>query len=200
MNYYQEITLIDHTEITPYFIWSKLYNQLHLALAETKQNENQINIGVSFPDYRYKHEEEKKSVITLGKKLRLFANQQELLEKLNLKAKLERLADYVHITSIRPVPQTKVTGYVSFCRKQIKSNAERLARRRVNKVGDISFEEAVQRYQNDIKTTDLPYIQLNSLSNTQPFKLFIEKRQGEKSSDFEFSSYGLSSKSTVPEF
>lgn len=208
MNYYQEITLIDHAEISPYFIWSKLYTQLHLALAEVKNNEHQITIGVSFPEYCYKHGAGKSSVITLGKKLRIFANQQEQLEKLALKAKLERLADYVHITSIRPVPQNKITGYVSFHRKHIKSNAERLARRRVNKVGDISFEEAIQRYRNSITTSDLPYIQLKSLSNEHSFKLLIEKKQGEKSNSIEFNSYGLSLLntdkqnlvSTVPEF
>ena len=197
MNFYIEITLISSPDFSPYELWSRIYTQLHLALVGTKAKVAKSEIGVSFPEYHFNSD---KKIGFLGTKLRLFANQQELLEKLNLKAKLERLADYVHITSIQPVQQTKVTGYVSFCRKQIKSNAERLARRRVNKVGDISFEEAIQRYQNGIKTTDLPYIQLNSLSSAQPFKLFIEKRQGEKSSDFEFSSYGLSSKSTVPEF
>jgi len=32
MKVYQEITIIKTPEISPYFIWSKLYTQLHLAL------------------------------------------------------------------------------------------------------------------------------------------------------------------------
>ena len=51
MQFYQEITLIDQAEISPYFIWSKLYTQLHIALAESKDIDNQVNIGVSFPQY-----------------------------------------------------------------------------------------------------------------------------------------------------
>lgn len=205
--YYQELTLIDHAEISPYFIWSKLYNQLHLALAEIKNNENQINIGVSFPQYVYQIDDDKKMVINLGKKLRIFANQEAQLDTLNLKAKLDRLADYVHITSVRPVPENSITGYASFHRKHVKNNAERLARRRVNKVGDLTFEEAVQRYQQGVKTSNLPYIQFKSLSNGHSFRLFIEKKQGEKSDNAKFNSYGLSLNadrqnliSTVPEF
>jgi len=53
MDYYQEITLIDQAEISPYVIWSKLYQQLHIALAEIKDGNNKVNIGVSFPQYIY---------------------------------------------------------------------------------------------------------------------------------------------------
>ena len=49
MKFYQEITLIDQAEISPYFIWSKLYAQLHIALAEQKNIEDKVSIGVSFP-------------------------------------------------------------------------------------------------------------------------------------------------------
>ena len=40
MKFYQEITLIDQAEISPYFIWTKLYTQLHIALAELKDANN----------------------------------------------------------------------------------------------------------------------------------------------------------------
>jgi CRISPR-associated endonuclease Csy4 len=51
MDYYQEITLIDQAEISPYFLWSKIYMQLHFALVEMKDQYNQVPIGISFPDY-----------------------------------------------------------------------------------------------------------------------------------------------------
>lgn len=200
MNYYQEITLIDQAEISPYFIWSKLYGQLHLALAEIKNADDKVNVGVAFPQYIYEQKTEKaKSRIGLGTRLRLFAQTEAELNQLNIKKWLERLTDYVHISSIRPVPENKVTGYAIFKRKQVKTNAERLARHRVKR-GDIDFDEALSRYRNVVKTLDLPFIQLKSLTSGQPFKLFIEKQPAEQSASQVFSAYGLSSESPVPEF
>ena len=57
MDYYQEITLIDQAEISPYFLWSKIYMQLHFALVEMKdqykqelKKENIQEFGESDPD------------------------------------------------------------------------------------------------------------------------------------------------------
>ena len=44
MNFYQEITLIPDAEISPYFLWSKVYTQLHIALADVK---NQHGVDLS---------------------------------------------------------------------------------------------------------------------------------------------------------
>ena len=205
MKYYQEITLIDQAEISPYFIWSKLYTQLHLAFAERKDANDKVNIGVSFPKYIFEQKtEDRKAKVNLGDKLRLFAESESDLEKLNLKKWLDRLTDYLHVTSIREVPETKVTGYATYSRKQVKTNAERLARHEANK-GRYSYENALAHYQKFITTTDLPYIQILSLSTSDEqdkkrFKLFIEKRPAEKSETQVFSTYGLSSVSSVPEF
>ena len=51
LTHFQEITLIPDPDIAPYFIWSKLFNQLHIALADVKNKHNIDSIGVSFPDY-----------------------------------------------------------------------------------------------------------------------------------------------------
>ena len=202
MKYYQEITLIDQAEISSYFIWSKLYTQLHIALAEIKDTNNKVNIGVSFPQYLFE-KNDKNSKVNLGKKLRLFAQNEADLKKLDLKKWLDRLTDYVHITSIREVPEN-IKSYAIYKRKQVKTNAERLARHRVKR-GDIGFDEALAHYSNVITTTDLPYIQMLSLSTSDEqdkkrFKLFIEKRSIEQSKIQVFSTYGLSSESSVPEF
>ena len=202
MKYYQEITLIDQAEISSYFIWSKLYTQLHIALAEIKDTNNKVDLGVSFPQYLFE-KNDKNSKVNLGKKLRLFAQNEADLKKLDLKKWLDRLTDYVHITSIREVPEN-IKGYAIYKRKQVKTNAERLARHRVKR-GDIGFDEALARYSNVVTTTDLPYIQLQSLSTSDEqdkrlFKLFIEKKSAEKSETQVFSTYGLSSQSSVPEF
>lgn len=204
MKFYQEITLIDQAEISPYFIWSKLYTQLHIALAEQKNIEDKVNIGVSFPQYIYQEKaDDKKAKINLGTKLRLFADSESDLKELDIRKWLERLEDYVHITSIREVPKD-INGYATYKRKQIKTNAQRLARHRVKR-GDIGFDEALARYSNVVTTTNLPYVEMLSLSTSdgqdkKRFKLFIEKQPAEKSETQVFSTYGLSSVSSVPEF
>ena len=199
MKYYQEITLIDQAEISSYFIWSKLYTQLHIALAEIKDTNNKVNIGVSFPQYIFEEKlEDKKAKINMGKKLRLFTQDEADLKKLDLKKWLDRLTDYVHITSIREVPEN-INSYAIYKRKQVKTNATRLARHRVKR-GDIGFDEALARYSNVVTTTDLPFVQMKSLTSDQVFKLFIEKKNAEQSESQIFSTYGLSSESSVPEF
>lgn len=204
MNFYQEITLIDQAEISPYVIWSKLYTQLHIALAEIKDDSNKVSIGVSFPQYIFEEKtENQKPKINLGKKLRLFSDSEANLKKLDIRHWFEHLEDYVHITSIREVP-SEIKGYAIYKRKQVKTNAERLARHRVKR-GDIGFDEALARYSNVVTITNLPYIEMKSLSTSDKqsekrFKLFIEKQSAEKSETQVFSTYGLSSVSSVPEF
>jgi CRISPR-associated endonuclease Csy4 len=196
MKFYQEMTLIDQAEISPYFIWSKLFTQIHLGLAEIKDINNKVNIGVSFPQYRFNQE---KNIGFLGIKLRIFAQNEADFKKFNIQKWLDRLTDYVHITTVREVPEAKITGYSTYSRKQVKTNAQRLARHRAKR-GDISFDEALARYCKVVTTTDLPFIQMKSLTSDKSFKLFIEKKPAEKSENQVFSTYGLSSVSSVPEF
>lgn len=201
MKYYIEVTLMKTDDFSPYELWSRIYRQLHIAFAEIKDTYDKVNIGVSFPQYRFNAE---KSVGFLGEKFRIFAQSQADLEKLNIQKWFDRLTDYLHITSIREVPENKITGYAIYRRKQVKTNPQRLARHRVKR-GDIGFDEALARYRNVVTTTDLPYIQLQSLSTSDEqdkrlFKLFIEKKSAEKSETQIFSTYGLSSQSSVPEF
>ncbi|RZG83088.1 type I-F CRISPR-associated endoribonuclease Cas6/Csy4 [Acinetobacter sp. WCHAc060033] len=196
MKYYIEVTLMKNDDFSPYELWSRIYTQLHIAFAEIKDADNKVNIGLSFPQYRFNAE---KGIGFLGEKIRLFAETQADLEKLNISKWLERLTDYLHITSIRDVPEAKISGYATYSRKQVKTNAERLARHRVKR-GDIGFDEALARYSNVVTTTDLPYIQMKSLTSEKSFKLFIEKKSVPKSETQVFSTYGLSSVSSVPEF
>ena len=200
MNYYIEVTLMENDQFSPYELWSQLYPQLHLALVEAKNADNKVNIGFSFPQYRF-HQD--KGVGFIGTKLRLFAESEADLKKLDIRRWLERLEDYVHVTSIREVPND-IKNYAIDKRKQVKTNAQRLARHRVKR-GDIGFDEALARYSNVVTTTNMPYIEMKSLSTSDQqsekrFKLFIEKQSAEKSETQVFSTYGLSSVSSVPEF
>ena len=194
MKYYQELTLIAQAEVSLYFIWSKVYTQLHLALVAMP---TQGNVGVSFPEYVYK-EDDGKAFGFLGSKLRIFAHDEATLQQLNITQALSRLSDYVHITGIRSVP--KNVTYAIYKRHQPKTNAERLARRRVKHKQDITFEQAVKAYQSKISHTNLPFVQLDSLSNEQRFRLFVSKHSAAEACDGKFGSYGFGVLATVPEF
>ena len=84
MNYYQEISLLSNVDVSLYFLWKKVYRQVHLALVEHKNIRNTSSVGVSFPGYNV----EKNS---LGRKLRLFSENEEVLKCMQLDQKLSGL-------------------------------------------------------------------------------------------------------------
>lgn len=196
MKYYIEIVLVDNSEISVYFIWSKVFTQLHLAFVESKDQNGKIPIGISFPDYMFDSEKE---FGMLGSKIRLFAHDKMALSKLDLSKWLNRLQDYLQLSDIQEVPRNMVKEFALFSRKQVKNNPERLARRRAKKDPSISFEEALKRYKKS-DSTKLPYIQINSLSSSNSFRLLVERRISETENQGCFSCYGLSDNATVPIF
>lgn len=192
MKYYQSISLLPNSDVSPNFVWKKLYQQIHIILADNKTEENKSKIGVSFPEYdETKH--------ALGMKLRLFAYNEETLKRVQLEKWLERLKDYVHISKIKPVPE-KISEYACFKHVKLKGNREKLARRRATRKG-LTFEQALEHYEGfDEQHTTLPYINMVSATNGQRFRLFIEKRNVDDPQKGMFSCYGLSSKTAVPLF
>jgi len=165
MKSYVDITLLPNADIALYFLWEKVYQQIHIALVEAQDGNGKVNIGVSWPEYDS-----------------------------------ENLSDYVHITLIRPVP-VSIDGYAVFKRIQLKSNNERLARRRAKRK-KTSLEEALA-YFGDRKEvySRAPYIRLRSHSSGKRYRLFIAKEETDTTDMNEgFSTYGLSSKSSVPLF
>ena len=106
MKYYRELTLLPQEDINLYFIWQKLYQQIHLVLAENKRAGNASGIGVAFPEYNVDR-------YYLGKKLRLFAEDEKSLEQMNFEKWFYRLSDYVHLSYIKPVPE-KLAGHACF--------------------------------------------------------------------------------------
>lgn len=216
MNYYLDLTLLPDGDVNLGFIWQKVYQQIHLMLAENKVGVHDSAIAVSFPNYGDK-------VYPLGNKLRLFGQTQQALEQLNVAEWLARLEDYVHIKTIKPVPEN-IEQFALFTRKQFKSpdklradidaNAKKLA----DKNG-FEVEEVKQRLSASLdkfdKTLTLPFINVTSLSSATnksieqqtTFKLFIEKQMVENQSNNSelFTCYGLSRREsskqvTVPWF
>ena len=194
MKYYIDIKLFAVCEVTLGFIWEKVYLQVHLALVEMKDKDNLVSMGLSFPHYCEEN-------FPLGNVLRVFAHSKEELEKLNLNYWLERLFDYVSMENIEKVPP-EVNEFVSFSRKQLNTNVQRLARRQSKRKG-ISFEEALKNYEdfNESKNEKkLPFIKMKSISTDSQMSIFIQKHIKKDSVNGFFSTYGLSKTVTVPWF
>jgi len=146
MKFYLEITLLPNPEVGIHFLWSKVYQQIHLGLVAMQAGQGRVPIGVAFPEYVQGYRSrlpadddtgtsqhiEKFGV--LGGKLRLFAADEATLSQFNASHWLARLSDYVHCTRIRPVPD-KLVGYAHYQRLQPKINPERLARRYTKRWG-----------------------------------------------------------------
>ena len=192
MNVYLDITLLPGADIDHNFLLEKVYRQIHLGLADIQTLNGSSAIGVSFPEYNAEKYQ-------LGTKLRLFAQDKNIIENFNAKKWLSRLSDYVHITGVRDVPGN-ITSYIRFKRKQSKSSTERLARRKAKREG-IEFDQAFQLLQGRkeilIKS---PFIKVASSSSGQSFRLFIIKEHASEQINDGFSCYGLSAKSTIPDF
>lgn len=195
MGFYCEITLLPNPEVNLNFLWSKVFQQIHLGLVEMQDDNGQVPIGVAFPEYVV---EEKYS--ELGGKCRLFAQDEATLARFDVAKWLDRLSDYVHCTRIREVPE-KLVGYAIYQRQQPKTNKERLARRYAKR-HKASYEEGLQHYGDMVLPVSIPtpFIRLQSLSNRQTFCLWIKKTPAPEPLEAGFSSYGLSATATVPEF
>ena len=192
MNYYQGITLLPNADINLYFIWQKLYQQIHLALAKNKITDNVSPIGVSFPEYSAG-----KNI--LGTKLHLFAKDAKLLKQMQCEKWLNRLKDYVHIYPVTPVPE-QLAGYACFKHIKLKGNREKLARRRAKRKEE-TVQQALIHFKNfEEQLSKLPYINMTSQTNGQHFRLLIEKKIMNAPQTGLYSCYGLSNTTTVPLF
>lgn len=200
--FYIDITLISDTEISLNFLLSKVYFQLHLAIAELKKD-NVENILFSFPMYR----NEKKK--TLGNKIRIFANESQILEKLNLSFWLKNFQDYVHMKSIQHIPEN-IDKYAIFYREAIDANINRMARR-LSKRKNISLKAAQLHYESyKKKESTFPFVWMKSTSSVEnngyiKFPLHIKREFTNISKINTSTSYGLSHSlntgpSTVPIF
>ncbi len=188
MRTYIDITLLPGDEPGQNFLMEKAFGQLHLALVTHKKAEGHSPFGIAFPQYSNAHH-------TVGRKLRIFGDEKALLQ-LDLKHWFNRLTDYVHITSVRSVPDN-VTSWYRFCRLQTKSSIQSLAKRAARRQG-ISVDEAMkQRSHYQTERTEAPFIWVKSSSSGKRFPLFIMQEQTEHVDETNtFTLYGLTRKSS----
>ncbi|CCG88214.1 type I-F CRISPR-associated endoribonuclease Cas6/Csy4 [Erwinia piriflorinigrans] len=184
MDRYQDIRVRVDEEIGEAVLLAQVFMRLHQVLRQTANG----RIGISFPGVK----------VTLGDRIRLHGTQDDL-HALQHSGWDRGLTDYISCTDIAPVPPQAV--WRSVRRVQVKSSAERLRRRSVNK-GWLNEAQAAERISvvNE-QRSDLPYLQIKSGSNGHAWRLFIE--HGPLLSarcEGSFSSYGLSATATVPWF
>lgn len=192
MKVYTDITLLPNADISHYFLWEKVFQQVHLGLASQLSADDSSAIAVAMPEY----DADKNH---LGSKLRLLAPEESYLEKLDIRQYLSRLADYVHVTGIRPVPD-KDFQHCVYRRLQPKSSNERMARRKAKRQG-ITLEEARKQLAGREEAfTRLPFVNMKSQTTGQRFRLFIDRQLADQPVAGHFSSYGLSHGATVPDF
>lgn len=187
MNHYLDIQLRPDPEFGTSMLMNALISKLHRTLVEMKASD----IGISFPDYSL-------SPRKLGHRLRLHGTEQRLSHLMD-KRWLTGMFDHTQYNTPQPVPPDIKHRVVQ--RRQVKSNAERLRRRRMKRKGE-TYEQAAQAIPSSVEQkSTLPFATLNSSSTGELFKLFID--QGELLATEQhgvFSSYGLSKGATVPWF
>ena len=195
MSHYQELTLLQHEDVPLFALWGKVYVQIHLALTELQAALGTGKVGVAFPEYRF---DAAVQMGRLGSKLRVFADDAAILQQLNLSQHLRRYADYVQLSAVAAVPAEH--GLACYARVQVKSGAERATRRLIKRHPELNYETELARLQALSVHSALPFIQLNSLSSKQAFRLFIAKSEATVVQTGDFGTYGLSNSATVPDF
>ncbi|MBN8713586.1 MAG: type I-F CRISPR-associated endoribonuclease Cas6/Csy4 [Xanthomonadales bacterium] len=185
--HYIDLTVVPDPETGSAQILGVLYDHLHLALAHQRRD----TIGISFPDYSLNPR-------SLGTTLRLHGSQTDL-QQLLATDWLKGMRDHVRIKDIAAAPADAQHRTVQ--RKQFKTSAERMRRRRMRRKGETEEQAKIAIPSSMERRPDLPYVHLHSRSTLQPFCLFIAigppLRQAISGP---FSSYGLSGTATVPWF
>jgi CRISPR-associated endonuclease Csy4 len=187
MNRYLEITIRPDPEFSAPMLLNALMSKLHRALVHLEADD----VGISFPGYQT-------APRSLGAKLRLHGTEGRLgaLMETNW---LKGMADHVKCSDLMVVP--KDVQHIVVQRRQVKSNVERLRRRRMKRKGE-SYEQAVAAIPASVEQqSNLPFVTLSSQSTGEVFKLFIEQEGSlQEAREGSFNCYGLSQGASVPWF
>lgn len=186
-SHYLDLRLLPDPETAVAQLLGALYDRLHMTLVTNQRND----IGVSFPGYAIHPR-------TLGTVLRLHGTAAGLAA-LAGPDWLHGMRDHVRIGAITPAPPGAPHRTVQ--RRQFKTNAERLRRRRMRRKGETAEQAACAIPAAIERHPTLPFTRLHSHSTGQTYSIFIalgplqpEPRAGN------FSRLGLSPTATIPWF
>ncbi|HET8941327.1 MAG TPA: type I-F CRISPR-associated endoribonuclease Cas6/Csy4, partial [Rudaea sp.] len=183
--HYVDIRVVPDPESSASQLLGALYDRLHLALVQQRLN----SIGVSFPGYSINPR-------SLGNVLRLHASDDTLRIFLQTDW-LKGMRGHIRMTEIAYVPSNAQHRTVQ--RKQFKTSAERLRRRRMRRKGETEEQVKAAIPSTMERTPNLPYLHVRSRSTGQSFCLFIAL--GPLSANAmlgDFNSYGLGETATIP--
>lgn len=187
MDHYIDIRLRPDPEFSVPMLMGALYGKLHRALVRMKAEE----IGVSFPRFTLRPK-------CLGDVLRLHGSS-ATLNGLMAQPWLSGMLDHIERSEVAEVPADARHRIVR--RRQFKTNAERLRRRRANRHGETMEQARMQIPAAVERKISLPFVQIASSTTGQRFSLFIEHGQVQDSPIAgTFNSYGLGQEATVPWF
>lgn len=183
MDHYIELTVLPDPEFQEAMLMNALFAKLHRALGQSGNGA----IGVSFP----------KLGKTLGDTIRLHGNA-GALDRLMTTNWLKGLRDYCRCGAINAVPGSVKYRIV----RRVQAKSAHNKRQRSIAKGWLTPEEALKRIPNSQqKPLKLPFLQIKSLSNGNPMRVYIEHGPLQDSpTEGVFSSYGLSSAATIPWF
>lgn len=188
--HYIDITLLPDPEFSHAHLLGALVSKLHRALAHIKAND----IGVSFPQ----HVGSPLSKRSLGAVLRLHGTP-SALEGLMQQDWLKGMRDHVQLFPVSTVPAHAQHRLVQ--RRQFKTNADRLRRRRMARKGETAEQAAAAIPDSVERRPNLPFVQLHSGSTGQSFCLFVEHGELQPTPVAgTFNSYGLSLGASIPWF
>lgn len=187
MTHYLDIHLLHDTEMPAHVLMGALFNKVHRALTEIGSN----TIGITFPEYQKKPPK-------LGGHLRL-VGPSEALQRLLIRPWLGALRDHTHLSPITLIPNT--VEHRNLRRVQIKSSPERLRRRQMKRHGLSEADALTKIPDSAAKHLSLPFIQIQSSSTGQNFRLFFDLSEPQSPVyQGAFNAYGLSSSLTIPWF
>ena len=188
--HYIDITLLPDPEFSHAHLLGALMAKLHRALVQLKARD----VGVSFPQ----HVNDPPGKRTLGAVLRLHGTQPALAGLME-QAWLKGMRDHVQVLALAPVPVDAPHRVV--LRRQFKTNAERLRRRRMARKGETAEQAAIAIPDAVERKPNLPFAQLRSSSTGQPFCLFVAHGALQPNAvSGDFNAYGLSLGASVPWF
>ncbi len=188
--HYIDITLLPDPDFSTAHLLGALMAKLHRTLAQGQRTD----IGASFP----LHVGKPLTRRTLGTKLRLHGTP-EALQRLMDQDWLKGMRDHTQVAELRPVPADAQHRTVR--RRQFKTSAERLRRRRMQRKGETAEQAASAIPDSMERDPDLPFVQLRSNSTGHLFCLFVEHGPlRPQAIPGEFNSYGLGQEATVPWF
>ena len=188
--HYIDITLLPDPEFSHAHLLGALMAKLHRALVQLKASD----IGVSFPQ----HLNTPLSRRTLGAVLRLHGVS-GALDELMGQEWLKGVRDHVQVSTLGSVPIDAKHRLVQ--RRQFKTSADRLRRRRMTRKGETAEQAAAAIPDTVERKPNLPFAQLRRSSTGQPFCLFVDHGALQiEGTDGSFNTYGLSLGGSIPWF